>query len=286
MYSVDPKEVSTGRFHGLMLGVVAPRPIAFVSTIDKAGQVNLSPYSFFNAFSANPPIMIFSPARRVRDNTTKHTLQNVLEVPEVVINIVNYAIVEQMSLSSTEYDKGVNEFIKAGLTEAPADLVQPPRVAESPAAFECKVKEVIRLGEEGGAGNLVVCEVLRAHFQEEILDAEQKIDPHKLDPVSRLGGNWYGRANTGLFEIAKPLGTKGIGVDQLPEAIRNSTVLTGNNLGQLANVEQLPSREAIAAFAERRQNKAQTQSLEERHRKAQALLAKGEVQDAWLTLLQ
>lgn len=286
MYSVDPKNISTAQFHGLMLGAVAPRPIAFASTVDAAGKVNLSPYSFFNAFSANPPILIFSPARRVRDNTTKHTLQNVMEHGEVVINIVNYAIVEQMSLSSTEYDKGVNEFTKAGLTEAPSEKVKPPRVAEAPAAFECKVRDIIHLGEEGGAGNLIICEVVMAHFQEGILDDNQKIDPFKLDAVARMGGNWYCRANGDqLFEIAKPLSTLGIGVDQLPADIRTSDILTGNNLGQLGNVERLPSQEEIAAFAERHPE-LKGLPTEEKHRKAQEHLKAGDVQSAWLTLLQ
>lgn len=286
MYSIDPKAVSTAQFHGLMLGVVAPRPIAFASTVNAAGEVNLSPFSFFNAFSANPPILIFSPARRVRDNTTKHTLENVLEHGEVVINIVNYAIVEQMSLSSTEYDKGVNEFLKAGLTEVASEKVKPPRVAEAPAAFECKVKEVIHLGDEGGAGNLIICEVVMAHFNENILDEEKKVDPFKLDAVARMGGNWYCRANfDSIFEIAKPLTTLGIGVDQLPAAIRNSTILTGNNLGQLGNVEAMPTEEEVKAFAERHPELSKMEEVA-RHHKAQEYLASGDVQNAWLTLLQ
>jgi flavin reductase (DIM6/NTAB) family NADH-FMN oxidoreductase RutF len=254
MKTVDPKEVSVGRFHYLMLGTVAPRPIAFASTIDAAGNVNLSPYSFFNCFSANPPIMVFSPARRVRDNTHKHTLENLREVPEVVINIVNYPIVEQMSLSSTEYPKGVNEFIKAGLSEVASSRIRPPRVKESPAAFECVVKDIVELGQDGGAGHLVICEVILAHFQDEIFDAEDKIDPFKIDLVGRMGGDWYTRASgESLFEIEKPLRTLGIGVDALPESVRLSEVLTGNDLGRLGNVEQLPSpeeMEAILAHAE------------------------------------
>jgi len=250
--SINPKEVSTAKFHGYLLGAVAPRPIAFASTIDKDGNVNLSPFSFFNAFSANPPILIFSPARRVRDNTTKHTLENVLIHDEVVINIVNYDMVEQMSLASTEYDEGVNEFVKSGLTEVASEKVKPPRVGESPASFECKVIEVKPLGTEGGAGNLIICEVLLMHVKDEILDEEQRIDPYKLDAVARMGGNWYSRAQgDAIFEIAKPLTTKGIGVDQIPESIRNSDVLTGNNLGQLGNVEQLPALNEIKEYQQR-----------------------------------
>ena len=240
MKTIDPKEVSTGQLHGYMLGAVAPRPIAFASTIDAKGNVNLSPFSFFNVFSANPPIMIFSPARRGRDNTTKHTYENVLEVKEVVINVVNYAIVQQMSLSSTEYAAGVNEFTKAGLTELASETIQPPRVAEAPVQFECKVNEVVSLGTEGGAGNLVICEVLKMHINEAILDANGKIDPILLDPVSRMGGNWYGRAKEGMFEVPKPLSTLGIGFDQLPAAVLTSALLTGNDLAMLANVEVLP----------------------------------------------
>jgi flavin reductase (DIM6/NTAB) family NADH-FMN oxidoreductase RutF len=240
MKTIDPKAVSTAALHGYMLGAVTPRPIAFASTIDSAGNVNLSPFSFFNVFSANPPIMIFSPARRGRDNTTKHTYENVLQVKEVVINIVNYDIVQQMSLSSTEYGKGVNEFEKAGLTPLASQTIKPPRVAESPVQFECRVNEVISLGTEGGAGNLVICEVLKMHINEAILDADGKIDPVKLDAVSRMGGNWYGRAKQGMFEVPKPLSRLGIGFDQLPEAIRTSKLLTGNDLAMLANVEVLP----------------------------------------------
>ena len=240
MKTIDPKAVSTAALHGYMLGAVTPRPIAFASTIDSAGNVNLSPFSFFNVFSANPPIMIFSPARRGRDNTTKHTYENVLQVKEVVINIVNYDIVQQMSLSSTEYGKGVNEFEKAGLTPLASQTIKPPRVAESPVQFECRVNEVISLGTEGGAGNLVICEVLKMHINEAVLDADGKIDPVKLDAVSRMGGNWYGRAKQGMFEVPKPLSRLGIGFDQLPEAIRTSKLLTGNDLAMLANVEVLP----------------------------------------------
>lgn len=270
--------------HGYLLGAIAPRPVAFASTIDKQGNVNLSPFSFFNCFGANPPILIFSPARRGRDNTTKHSYENVLEVPEVVINIVNYAMVEQMSLASTEYDKGVNEFIKSGLTAVVSDLVKPPRVGESPASFECKVLEVKATGTEGGAGNLVICEVVKAHISEDILDEKGVIDPFLLDAVARMGGNWYCRAQgDALFEIPKPLATKGIGIDQLPERIRTSTVLTGNELARLANVEAIPELLTLNASFQEKLNKLK--SLEEKHALAKSLLSEGKLADAWQVLL-
>lgn len=273
MRSLDPKTLPIPKLHGYLLGAVAPRPICFASTVDQEGNVNLSPYSFFNVFSANPPIMVFSPARRVRDNTTKHTLENVLETKEVVINVVTYGMVQQMSLSSTEYPKGVNEFVKAGFTEVPSVKVKPPRVKEAPVQFECKVNEVISLGDEGGAGNLVVCEVLQLHIDEAILDEADTIDPFKIDTVSRLGGNWYSRAKNGLFEVPKPLRTMGIGVDALPEGIRNSSVLTGNDLGMLANVEALPeaSSEGYASDAAV-------------HQKVRKVLQEGNVDEAWKML--
>jgi flavin reductase (DIM6/NTAB) family NADH-FMN oxidoreductase RutF len=275
MKTIDPKAVSTAALHGYMLGAVTPRPIAFASTIDSAGNVNLSPFSFFNVFSANPPIMIFSPARRGRDNTTKHTYENVLQVKEVVINIVNYDIVQQMSLSSTEYGKGINEFEKAGLTPLASQTIKPPRVAESPVQFECRVNEVISLGTEGGAGNLVICEVLKMHINEAVLDADGKIDPVKLDAVSRMGGNWYSRAKQGMFEVPKPLSRLGIGFDQLPEAIRTSKLLTGNDLAMLANVEVLPK--GAKAIVNLEQHVAQ---------KAQKRLALDDVQGAWELLIK
>ena len=292
---VDPNDISTGVLHGLMLGTIGPRPIAFASTVDAEGKVNLSPYSFFNVFSSNPPTMIFSPARRVRDNTIKHTLENAMATGEVVINVVNHAIVEQMSLSSTEYDRGVNEFVKSGLTEVQSELVKPPRVAESPAAYECKVKDIIHLGQEGGAGNLIICEVLLAHFHDDIFDADGKPNPFKTDLVGRMGGDWYCRANgEALFTLPKPNREKGIGVDQIPESIRNSEVLTGNNLGRLGNVSELPSQELVAEFGEREEIQEMMQrfrndqeSLEYHlHQHAQAFLNDNQTHKAWLTLLQ
>lgn len=295
MKTIQPKDLSTPELQALLQGAVAPRPIAFVSSINGAGSVNLSPFSFFNLFSANPPILVFSPSRRVRDKSTKHTLENVLEVPEVVIHVVGHSLVEQMSLASTEYGKGVNEFVKAGLTEVPSNLVSPPRVKEAPLAFECRVNQVISLGEEGGAGNLVICEVLQIHLDERILDASGAIAPLKLDPVARLGGNWYTKITPeSLFQIPKPLTTLGIGVDQIPEEIRLSSVLTGNNLGRLGNVEQLPNSEEVAAFGQtpevlelkKRFQRDPESWIDHLHRWAQQELESGEVELAWKILLQ
>lgn len=239
--TIDPKAISTGQLHGYLLGAIAPRPIAFASTVDAEGRVNLSPFSFFNVFGSNPPVLIFSPARRVRDNTTKHTLQNVEAVPEVVVNIVNYAMVEQMSLSSTEYPAGVNEFAKAGLTQVPSDIVQPPRVGEAPVAFECQVQQVIATGTEGGAGNLIIAEVVKIHIRTEYLNEDGFLDLDKLDLVGRMGGSYYVRAaGDALFEIPKPLRTLGIGVDSLPPAVQRSRILTGNQLGRLGNLAAWP----------------------------------------------
>ena len=281
-------EVPIAKLHGILLGAVGPRPIAFASTMDKQGRPNLAPFSFFNVFSANPPILIFSPARRVRNNTTKHTLENVLETMEVVVNIVNHTMVQQMSLASTEYEEGVNEFVKAGFTMMQSDLVKPHRVAEAPVQFECKVLKVEPLGEEGGAGNLVFCEVLKIHLDADILDENGSIDPYKIDQVARMGGNWYSRANMGLFEVPKPLSTKGIGIDQLPSHIRLSHILTGNDLGMLANIEKLPSKEEVKAFIDRN---LEVRSLissgepKKLHEKAQDLLRSKEVMTAWMFLL-
>lgn len=288
MISISPSELSVPKLHGYLLGAVSPRPIAFASTIDLEGNVNLSPFSFFNIFSANPPILVFSPARRGRDNTTKHTYENVLEVPEVVINIVDFAMVHQTSLSSTEYAKGINEFAKAGFTELASDLVKPPRVAESPVQIECRVKDVIVLGENGGAGNLVICEVVKLHMKKHIFDENQHIDPRKIDTVSRLGGNWYSRAKDGLFEVVKPLATLGIGIDSLPKEIRNSTVLSGNNLGVLGNVENFPNSKEVNIFID---NSAelmmliQSENADAIHKKAQEFLENGMVNEAWKVLL-
>ncbi len=284
MISIDPKEIATGKLHGYLLGAIAPRPIAFASTIDADGNPNLSPFSFFNVFSANPPILIFSPARRVRGNTTKHTLENALETKEVVINVVNYDIVQQMSLSSTEYAKGVNEFEKAGFTMLKSDVVKPFRVAESPVQFECKVTEIIHLGKEGGAGNLIICEVVKLHINEAVLDENGAIDQHKIDLVARAGGNYYSRAKEGFFEIPKPISTLGIGVDAIPKEIRESNILTGNNFGVLGNVGQMPTQENVDNFAK---VNPQFIGLEttKKHTFAKAFLEKNDVESAWKVLL-
>jgi flavin reductase (DIM6/NTAB) family NADH-FMN oxidoreductase RutF len=265
--TIDPKSISQPELHSYLLSAVAPRPICFASTIDKAGNVNLSPFSFFNVFSSNPPIMIFSPARSGRDNSLKHSHENVKEVAEVVINIVNYPIVEQMSLSSTAYEKGVNEFTKVGLTQVPSEKVKPPRVGEAPVAFECSVTEVIELADTPGAGNLILAKVELIHINEKYL-TDGQLDTEKLDLVGRMGGSWYTRSSgDSLFEIPKPIRTKGIGVDVLPESIRNSTILSGNNLGRLGNVEELPNEKEI-------ENISSHVSVSEKNREELHLLAK------------
>jgi flavin reductase (DIM6/NTAB) family NADH-FMN oxidoreductase RutF len=288
MISFDPKDLSTGRLHGYLLSAVAPRPIAFASTMDADGNPNLSPFSFFNVFSANPPIMIFSPARRVRDNSVKHTLENAEATREVVINVVNYDIVQQMSLSSTEYPKGINEFEKAGLTMLKSDKVKPFRVAESPIQFECIVNDIIKLGAEGGAGNLIICEVVKLHITEEVLDGDNVIIQEKLDLVARAGGDYYNRANKGFFEVPKPLQKLGIGVDAIPDAIRNSMILTGNDLGMLGNISKLPSTQEIDDFtievSERYPN-IKEMAHRERHKIAKNYLSFGDVERAWKLLL-
>ena len=284
MLSINPKEISTQKLHGYLLGAIAPRPIAFASTIDVDGNPNLSPFSFFNVFGANPPILIFSPARRVRDNTTKHTLQNALATKEVVINVVNYDIVQQMSLSSTEYPQGINEFEKAGFTMLPSHKIKPFRVAESPVQFECKVNDVIFTGEEGGAGNLIVCEVVKVHISEDVLDENGAIDQHKIDLVARAGGSYYSRARDGFFEIPKPISTLGIGVDAIAKDIRNSTILTGNNLGMLGNVEQLPSEETVNNFGKEHPQFIGLETTK-KHTFAQEFLKENDVESAWKVLL-
>ena len=246
--TISPSDISQPELHAYLLTAVAPRPICFASTIDADGNVNLSPFSFFNVFSSNPPVMIFSPSRSGRDGSLKHSHQNVLEVPEVVINIVNYPMVEQMSLASTAYDKGVNEFIKAGFTEVKSEKVRPPRVAEAPVSFECTVTEVIELADTPGAGNLVLAKVELMHINENYLDEKGQLDTQKLDLVGRMGGSWYTRSSgDSLFEIPKPIRNKGIGVDSLSASVRNSTILTGNNLGRLGNLEKLPTSEEITS---------------------------------------
>ena len=287
---IVPSELPVPKLHSYLLGSIGPRPIALASTIDREGNRNLSPFSFFNVFSANPPILIFSPARRGSNNTTKHTYENVKEVDEVVINVVNYEMVQQVSLSSTEYAKGVDEFIKSGLTALASEKVKPFRVKESPVQMECKVKEVIELGDKGGAGNLVICEVLLIHVSEDILDSDGKIDQYKIDQVARMGGNWYTRARKGLFEVEKPLSTQGMGVDRLPEHIRNSDILTGNDLGMLGNIEQIPELTDAAAYKKERLSSLIENTDGESfrrilHEEARNKLSEGKVKEAWLILL-
>lgn len=282
--TIDPTSIPQPELHAYLLSAVAPRPICFASTIDAAGNVNLSPFSFFNVFSSNPPILIFSPARSGRDNSLKHSHQNVKEVPEVVINIVNYPIVEQMSLSSTAYAKGVNEFTKAGFTEVPSEKVKPPRVDEAPVAFECSVTEVIELADTPGAGNLILAKVELIHINETYL-TDGQLDTQKLDLVGRMGGSWYTRSSgDSLFEIPKPIRTKGIGVDNLPESIRNSTILTGNNLGRLGNVEELPGQAEIKAVTTITAIQS-ANNREELHLLAKDILEKGETEKALAILI-
>lgn len=277
MLTVNPKEIPVPKLHHYLLGAIGPRPIAFASTIDKNGNRNLSPFSFFNVFSANPPILVFSPARSGRTGETKNTFDNVKETKEVVINVVNYDIVQQMSLSSSPYGKDVDEFVKSGLTPIASEAIKPFRVKESPVQFECKVNEIIELGQNGGAGNLVICEVLKIHINEAILDEAGMIDQHKIDLVSRMGGNWYCRANDdSMFEIQKPITTIGIGVDAIPTEIKNSTILTGNDLGLLGSVEVLPTEAEIL-------NHPKFDG--EKHPEAKRLIANGEIENAWKVLL-
>lgn len=284
---INPKEIPVPKMHGYLLGAVAPRPIAFASTVDKEGNVNLSPFSFFNVFSANPPILIFSPARRGRDNTVKNTYENVLEVPEVVINVVSYNLVQQASLASAEFPKGVNEFIKAGLTQVPSVKIKPPRVGESKISMECKVNEVVSLGDGGAAGNLVICEVLLMHIEDSVLDAEGKIDPFKLDAVARMGGDWYCRANgESLFPLPQPGNKIGVGIDQIPTTIRNSVVLTGNDLGALGSVQQLPDQSLIDQLGlDPEVRQALSRGVMQLHLLAQDYIRKGKLTEAWAILL-
>ncbi|MEC4050202.1 flavin reductase family protein [Flavobacterium sp. SUN046] len=288
MLTLDPNELSPMKLQGYLQSAVGPRPIAFASTMDKNGKPNLSPFSFFNIFSSNPPILIFSPARRVRDNSIKHTLINCQDTKQVVINVVNYDMVQQMSLSSTEYPDGVNEFLKSGLTQIPSDKVKPYRVAESPVQFECVVNEIIALGTEGGAGNLIICQVVKMHIDEAVLDANGIIDPVKIDLVSRLGGNWYSRANQGLFEVEKPLATLGIGVDAVPEFIKESPIFDGNDLGKLGNVDALPTEEEITIFVKENFKVKAVLSADDAgkiQQLAKEYLDRNEVLTAWKVLL-
>jgi len=293
MINIDPKEIAVPKLHQYLLGAIGPRPIAFASTIDAAGNDNLAPFSFFNVFSANPPILIFSPARSGRANTTKDTYNNVKVVPEVVINVVNFDMVHQMSLASSPFSPEISEFVKSGFTPIASETIRPMRVAESPVQFECKVIEVKELGDQGGAGNLIICEVQRMHISEDILDANQMIDQLKIDLVSRMGGNWYCRADkNSMFEIQKPITTVGIGFDQLPDDVRNSTILSGNDLGHLAGIEALPNETDVNEYKLMELSDVFV-ALEDEparleialHQRAKELLQENQLEEAWKTLL-
>lgn len=293
MLSLDPKELTVQRLHQLLLGAVGPRPIAFASTIDESGRPNLAPFSFFNVFSANPPILVFSPARSGRTGQSKDTFNNAKAIPEVVINVVNYPMVHQMSLASSPYAPGVDEFVKAGFTPIASDKIKPFRVAEAPVQFECKIQQIIELGQNGGAGNLIICEVVQLHIQENLLTENGLIDQHKIDLVARMGADWYCHANSqSMFEIKKPITTCGIGYDALPQDIKSSQILSANNLGQLAGIEALPNEtdvneykllELSTLFLELEHDAA---ALEQAlHKRAQELLTANQLEEAWLTLL-
>jgi flavin reductase (DIM6/NTAB) family NADH-FMN oxidoreductase RutF len=293
MLSLDPKELTVQRLHQLLLGAIGPRPIAFASTIDAEGHANLAPFSFFNVFSANPPILVFSPARSGRTGQSKDTYNNAKAIPEVVINVVNYNMVHQMSLASSPYAPGVDEFVKAGFTALASHKVAPFRVAEAPVQFECKVQQIIELGREGGAGNLIICEVLHMHIHESLLNEHGLIDQHKIDLVARMGADWYCRANTAsMFEIKKPISSCGIGYDALPPDIKNSQVLSANNLGQLAGIEELPNETDVNEYKLLELSslfldlEANANALETAlHQRAKELLSENQLEEAWLTLL-
>jgi len=293
MFTIDPKQIPVPKLHHYLLGAIGPRPIAFASTIDKNGINNLAPFSFFNVFSANPPILVFSPARSGRTNKTKDTYNNIKSHPEVVINVVNYNIVHQMSLASSPFHSDINEFKKAGLTELDSESILPKRVAESPVQFECKVTEIKELGKQGGAGNLIICEILKIHINRNILNENKMIDQKKIDLVSRMGGNWYCRAdNNSMFEINKPISSIGIGVDKIPNDILNSKILSGNDIGQLGGIEELPNENDVNDYKlielsdlfvtlEDDPNKLE----EELHKEAKKLLLENKLNEAWMTLL-
>lgn len=294
MLSLNPKDLTIPQVHQYLLGAVGPRPICFASTIDKGGNPNLAPFSFFNVFSANPPIAVFSPARSGKTGATKDTYDNIKEVPECVINIVNYNMVQQTSLASSPYPKGTSEFVKAGFTPIESQLVKPFRVKESPVQLECKVNQVIELGQQGGAGNLVICEIVMIHISEDVLDANKLIDQHKIDLVARMGGNWYCRANgDALFEIEKPLTTLGIGFDNIPDYIKKSGILSANNLGQLGNVEHLPTKEDVVKYKNsgainemfELYSKDRHKLEDHLHHMAKRLLDEKKVAEAWKVLM-
>ena len=290
MLRIDPKDIPLAKLHGYLLGAVAPRPIAFASTVNQDGIPNLAPFSFFNMFSVNPPVGVFSPSRRGKDGTSKHTYENAKSSKEVVINMVTYDMVQQMSLASSDYPEGVSEFEKAGFTPIESEMVKPFRVKESPIQMECKVNDIIELGQEGGAGNMIIFEIVLMHVSEDILDDNGSIDTNKIDLVGRMGGNQYVRASgDAIFEVIKPGMTTGIGVDQIPESIRNSTILTGNDLGKLGSVEELPDDASVNEYKEKELKEifnADPEDLNKKlQNKAQALLAESKIPEAWKTLL-
>lgn len=288
MISIEPKDISPAKLQSYLQGAVAPRPIAFASTISKKGKPNLSPFSFFNVFSSNPPILVFSPLRSGRDNTLKHTLINCEDTKEVVINVVNFDIVQQMSLSSTAYPEGVNEFLKSGLTQIPSHIIKPYRVAESPVQFECVVNEIISLGKDGGAGNLIVCEVVKIHLIEKVLDKNGAINPEKIDLVARMGENWYSRAKMGLFEVERPNRDLGIGFDSFPEFVLKSPVFTGNDLAKLGNINCLPTNEEINIFVKKNfvvKGVLSSDDVLTIHQKAKEYLNNSDSLSAWKLLL-
>lgn len=288
---IIPGDIKTGALHGHLLSIVAPRPICFASTIDEEGNPNLSPFSFFNVFGSKPPILVFSPARRVRNNTIKHTLENAMSTKEVVVNVVSYDIVQQMNLASCEYGDDINEFTKSGLTPVKSDIVKPFRVKESPAQLECKVLNVVETGSEGGAGNLIVCEILCVHINDDVLDEDGTVNPHKIDLVARMGKNYYCRASgSSVFEVAKPNIELGIGVDSLPDSIRNSDILTGNDLGILGNYTSIPEKQI--SFSDERlleilKNNSNHNNIDNNaiHQYARELINTGNTDKAWQVLL-
>ncbi len=280
---IGPKDIAKTPLYSHLVGAIQPRPIGFASTVDEKGNVNLSPYSFFNVVSATPPILVFSPVRRGRDGSEKDTLINIKKTGEVVINIVNYNMVQQMSLASTEYKTGVDEFVKAGFTPLKSQEIKPPRVAESPVQMECKVLEIKELGETGGAGALVICQVVCMHINDEILDEHRAIDPFKIDTVARMGGNWYCRSKNAIFEVEKPTRNHGVGVDALPVAARNSEILTGNDLGKLGSISRIPQEQEVVAYA--KSNQLENLNAKQKHNKAKELIDHGEIANAWKILL-
>ena len=276
--TIDIKSTKTAEVYRYLSNAITPRPIAFVSTIDKSGNKNLSPFSFFNVFSVNPPILVFSPVRRVRNNTSKHTLDNIKEVNECVVSLVTEKIAQQVSLSSCDFEDYVNEFEKAGFTELESDLILPSRIKESPVNFECKVNDVLELGKAGGAGNLVICTVLKIHIDEKVIDEKGELDPLKLNLVSRYGKNWYGKTTKeSLYEIVKPISKIGMGIDQLPDHIRKSNILSGNELAILASIEKTPLKKDFPL----RDNK----NTSEKHILAKDFLKEGKFKEAWQILL-